>query len=220
MISSTCLLITRLNTTHCFCLTWQEFALCLFLLSIDDKTRNILRFQNISGLIEQQLSDVCASKRLPTVNKPALAMRIWIQSSVIAVVTLFCTFVSLASLLVDEFHKRTKKSSFLNNKKHGNTKKSSLELDKWLHQFHILNLFIENIRDFFEPILVLTIFRKMVQFTEYFRRIVNFLTYPRNTWLKLFFTVLNQDGIGPSMLIDSLSLIAIVIVSAKLQTKV
>ncbi len=181
-----------------------------------------MQFKNISSLIEQQFIDVCNNhrKRLPAVNKPALVMRIWIQSSVIAVVTLYCTLVSLASLLVDGFHKRTKKSSFLNNKKHGNTKKSSLQLDKWLNQFHILNLFIENIMDLFGPILVLTIFRKIVQFTQYFRHIVNFLTYSRNTWRRLFFVVFNQDGIGLSMLINSLSLVAIVIVSAKLQTKV
>jgi len=195
--------------------------LFLFLLSIDDKTKNILQFKNISSLIEQQLSDVCKHrKRLPTVNKPALAMRIWIQSSVITVVALFCTLVSLASMLVDEFHKRTKKSSFWNSKNHGKKEIFSLELDKWLNQFHILNLFIENIMDIFTPILVLTFFRKIVQFSEYFRVILHFLTHKSQTWRRFFFMVSNKDGIGPSMLIDSLSLVAIVIVSAKLQTKV
>ena len=193
----------------------------LFLLSIDDKTKNILQFKNVSGLIEQQLSDVCNQrKRFPAVNKPAIAMIIWIQSSVIAVVTLFCTLVSLASLLVEEFHKRIKKSYLWSRKKYGNTKITSLELDQWLNQFHILNLFIENIMDIFRPILVLIIFRKIVQFSEYFRLIIQFLTYSRQTWRRFFFMAFNQDGIGLSMLINSLSLVTIVIVSEKLQVKV
>jgi len=175
----------------------------------------MLGIEDWSDLVDQ-LSYVCAHRyRFPAINKPALGMRIWIQSSVIAVLTLFCALVWLASLLAVELAgKKARESLFLNREE--NDAGPSLELEKWMNQFHILSVFIENIDNVFSPILVLTMFLKTIRFSEhFFRTLIFMLKSP--SWNGFLYWIPNR---GIFMLTDSISLFMIVFVSQQLENKV
>jgi len=184
------------------------------MISTDDKLKETLKFENWSHLIDQ-LSYVCNSRYigLPAINMLVLGMRIWIQSSVIAVLTLFCALVWLASLLAEELSgKKTRESLVWNKKDDG----PSLELEKWMRQFNNLSIFIENIDNVFSPILVLAIFLKTIRFSEYFFRTLVYLKYMQS-WYAFLHWISNQ---GILMLIDSISLLTVVLISQQLENKV
>ena len=78
---------------------------------------------------------------------------IWVQSSVIAVLTLFCALTWTTSLLAKELDNRTKEEEFLVE---GNALSSAL--DDWLRLFDKLHLLVDSINDFFHAILAITVF--------------------------------------------------------------
>ena len=175
----------------------------------------MLTYENWSDFIDQ-LNYVCNRRyQLPPINKPALGMRIWIQSSVIAVLTLFCALVWLASQLAEELAgKKARESLFWNREEEDAG--PSLELEKWMNQFHILRVFVENIDNVFSPILVLTMFLKMIRFSEHFLKTLVFLKF-HQSWNSFLFWIPNR---GIFMLTDSISLFMIVMVSQQLENKV
>jgi len=193
----------------------QEFLLVSYLLSTDEKIKQMLTYENWSDFIDQ-LNYVCNRRyQLPAINKPALGMRIWIQSSVIAVLTLFCALVWLASQLAEELAgKKARESLFWNREEEDAG--PSLELEKWMNQFHILSVFVENIDNVFSPILVLTMFLKAIRFSEHFFRTLIFLIKDPS-WIAFLHWIPNR---GILMLTDSISLFMIVFVSQQLGKKV
>lgn len=84
---------------------------------------------------------------------------IWAQSYIIAIMTLFCAFVLVTSLLAEELDKRTTETDFP-TERDGIT----LALDNWLNQFHQLYLMVERINECFGPILAITLFYYFVFF--------------------------------------------------------
>lgn len=91
----------------------------------------------------------------PDYMKLSAIIGIWVRSSVIPVLTLFCALVLIASLLTEELDERTKKEAFATD---GDA------LDDWLDQFDKLHIFVENIKNFFTPILAITVIYFFVQF--------------------------------------------------------
>jgi len=87
----------------------------------------------------------------PIVRKLSLATGIWVQLSIIAVLTVFCALVLVTALLAEELDDRTKEEAFPTDRD-----ALSIALDDWLKQLNHLHILVERIQDCFSPILTLT----------------------------------------------------------------
>lgn len=94
---------------------------------------------------------------------------IWVQSSLIAVLTFFCALILTASLLAEALDKRTKEGGFPMEEN-----EMSSALEDWLSQFDKLNLLVDSINDFFNAILAITVF---YYFNHFPLSVFNFLDY-------------------------------------------
>ncbi len=138
---------------------------------------------------------------------------IWVQSSVIAVLTLFCALIWTTSLLAEELDKRTKEEGFPVERD-----ALSYALDDWLSQFDKLYLLVDDINDWFKTILAIATF--------YF---FNHFPLSAFTFLNYFFMDVNEGTeqtweivsvkILP-LLMDLLRFCTIAIVCQQLQVKV
>lgn len=118
---------------------------------------------NFNKLFNLGFTDLCNKKAYsaklamsPLSTNLASITGIWVQSAVIAVLTIFCALVLVASLLAEELDNRTKEETFIPS--------LSAALDDWLTQFHQLNVLVERIQDVFSQILAFTLFQVFVQF--------------------------------------------------------
>ena len=84
----------------------------------------------------------------PIVRKLSLATGIWVQLSIIAVLTVFCALVLVTALLAEELDDRTKEEAFPVDEDG-----LALALDGWFKQLNHLHILEEMIQDFFSPIL-------------------------------------------------------------------
>lgn len=100
-------------------------------------------------------------KMLPVYMKLSYVIGIWVQLSVIAVLTLFCTFILITSLLAEQLDEKTKEEVFLTE---GDSELLSFSLKEWLSQFNQLHILVERIKDCFSPILAIVIFYLAIQF--------------------------------------------------------
>ena len=98
----------------------------------------------------------------PAYMQMSFITKIWVQSSAIAVLSLFCAFILVASSLTEELNLRTKEETFFTAK----SSTVSMTLDSWFDQFHQLLLLVERIKECFNPILVITVFYFFVKFTD------------------------------------------------------
>lgn len=90
----------------------------------------------------------------------AYPIEIWTQSSLNAVLAVFCNLMWTAALVAGELEKTTDfgVDPFGSNEEDG----PSLELEKWLNQFELIVNLIEEINDCFGHILVLTLLHTFV----------------------------------------------------------
>lgn len=72
----------------------------------------------------------------------SFATGIWVQSSAIAVLTLFRALVLVTSLLAEELDKKTNEKTFPTE-----SDAFSLALDEWLHKFYQLQCLAETRKD-------------------------------------------------------------------------
>ena len=106
---------------------------------------------------EENESDELDSLNISTsfYGKMAYPIEIWAQSSLNAVLAIFCNLMWTAALLAGEIEKTTDfgVEPLGNNEEDG----PSLELEKWMNQFELIINFIEDINDCFGHILALTL---------------------------------------------------------------
>ena len=95
----------------------------------------------------------------PIVRKLSLATGIWVQLSIIAVLTVFCALVLVTALLAEELDDRTKEEAFPDDRDG-----LSLALDGWFKQLNHLHILVEMIQHCFSPILTLTFLYYFIQF--------------------------------------------------------
>jgi len=138
----------------------------------------------------------------------------WVQSSVIAVLTLFCALIWTTSLLAEELNKRTKDEAFPVEEN-----ALSFSIEDWLIKFNKLHLLVDRISDFFQPILAITVFYYFDHFPlSLFAFLKSFLKKPirkpvPTNWKSVFFFIL-------PLLMDFLRFGTIAIVCQQLQVKV
>jgi len=89
----------------------------------------------------------------PAYMRFSLVTGIWVQSSVIAVLTVFCAFTSIISFLAEELDERTNHKAFSVE-----IDALSHKLDEWLNQFHQVHVMVENLKEYFSLILTLFAF--------------------------------------------------------------
>ena len=98
---------------------------------------------------EENQSDELDSLNISTsfYGKMAYPIEIWAQSSLNAVLAIFCNLMWTAALLAGELEKTTDfgVEPLGNNEEDG----PSLELEKWMNQFELIINFIEEINDCF-----------------------------------------------------------------------
>lgn len=186
----------------------------------DQKIEELLKFKTLSDLIDNLNYRCYQSHWGVVINKPALGMRIWMQSSVIAVLTLFCSLVWLASQLAKELAGKRARECLLWNQEKENTDGPSLKLQNWMNQFNILYVFVENIDSVFSPILVLAIFLKMIRFSDHFYQILVYFSSnsTNSTWDEKVLHWFSNRGVF--FFNDSLSLFMIAFVSQQFENKV
>ncbi len=89
---------------------------------------------------------------LPFISKTFTKMTgFWVQSSIIAVFTIFCVFVWIASLIADEFKNQMENSL-------PKFKDEPLILENWWDKIEYFNRFVDGINDFFGVMLALHLF--------------------------------------------------------------
>jgi len=94
------------------------------------------------------------SKLSPVYKKLGFVASIWVQSSVVAILTLFCALAWTASLLAEELEKRAIPEAHFPKENREHYKRA---MDDWLSQFHLFNSLVERIDDFFNPIITVTV---------------------------------------------------------------
>ena len=149
----------------------------------------------------------------PAFTIVSLGTGMWVQSSVIAVLTLFCALISISSLLAKELNDRTKKETF-----RGDGEKFSFALDEWLSQFHKLHCLVESIQEYFSPLLVFTIFYYFFHFPYQSFELFKYM-FNRNLVNHLNFNYIFRE-IASVFVLFSLRLGTIVIVGKELKEKV
>lgn len=91
-------------------------------------------------------------------GKMAYPIGIWVQSSMIAVLSVLCNLMWTASLLAEELDEKTIEFENMDDE----DGRPSLEQEKWLGQFNLLTNFIEEINNFFGYIMILTLLHTFV----------------------------------------------------------
>lgn len=139
---------------------------------------------------------------------------IWVQSSVIAVLTLFCALILTTSLLAEELDKRTIEEAFPVEEN-----ALSFAIEDWLSKFNKLLFLVDIISDFFQPILAITVFYYFDHFPlSAYNFLTSFLTktYGKKDqayWKGILILIL-------PLLMDILRIGTIAIVCQQLQVKV
>ncbi len=145
----------------------------------------------------------------PAFMKLSTVSGIWVQASVIAVLTLLCALVLVTSMLAEEMDERTKEEAFLVE-----NETSSSALDDWLSQLNKLHILIEKIKGLFSPILTLYVFYIFVEFPCRVYELIQYIPALKNIdWMQFSPTVF-------SIFMLSLRLGTIVAAIHQLQQKV
>lgn len=124
------------------------------------------RSYTLGKMLNLGLTDICkpyvylAKMEIPPVLlQMSSIIGLWVRSAVVPVLTLFCALIFVSSLLAEELDNKTKENEFPTERE-----AMSLALDDWLIEFDQLYKLIEIIKDFFKPILAITIFYFFIQF--------------------------------------------------------
>lgn len=182
----------------------------------------MIKSYNFGKLFNLGLADICNKtvtrakiKMPPVYANVSLGTGIWVQSSVIAVLTLFCALVvSITSLLAEELHKKRKEESFSTD----DGDKLSFELDEWLTQFHEIRCLVESIQEFFSLILAFSMFYYFVHFPYQAFELLNYLSNRNLVNYRNFYYIFEE--IISVILLFSLRLGTFVTVSNELKKKV
>ena len=113
----------------------------------------------------------CSSSPPLVFDQIAIGFGIWIQSSVITVLTIFCILTWLASLIADELKNGTERA-LQKNANQNDQSSPSQAVEKWFRDFHLFNRFVEAINSCFGTVLLLTLSNICVTSTYYWFRIV------------------------------------------------
>ncbi len=165
-----CLLHIAKKIVILYCYIFQEFAI----FSIQPPIEQYF----FGAFFDLGLTDICTNrvtgskffnrKYYELLRVVSGISAIWIRLSILAVLTLFCTLVWIASLLAEELDKRTNETTFPVEREAYST-----ALKKWFNQFQLFNVLVERINDLFSPIIALHFLLFSIWFVQLFYNFVN-----------------------------------------------